>query len=78
MRWAPSGANIDLKNWWGRVKMKRVREIYNKEWRRGRKDAITYKGLMKDYIGDISAAYPDLRMEFKNCGAPPDSTQFLV
>ena len=57
-RWAPSGANTqpwefvitrDLK------KMKRVREIYDNEWRqRKREDPVHYKGLKKDYVGDVS------------------------
>jgi nitroreductase len=57
-RWAPSGANTQP---WefvitrDRNKMRRVREIYSKEWReRKREDPIHYKGLKKDYVGDVS------------------------
>jgi len=57
-RWAPSGANTQP---WefvvtrDRKKMKRVREIYSNEWReRKRADPINYKGLKKDYVGDVS------------------------
>jgi nitroreductase len=57
-RWAPSGANTQP---WEfvitreREKMKRVREIYDREWKqRKREDPINYKGLKKDYVGDVS------------------------
>ncbi len=57
-RWAPSGANTQP---WefvitrDRGKMKRVREIYDDEWRqRKREDPVHYKGLKKDYVGDVS------------------------
>jgi len=57
-RWAPSGANTQP---WefvvtrDRKKMKRVREIYSQEWRdRKREDPLHYKGLKKDYVGDVS------------------------
>src|ERR1043166_3508422 len=57
-RWAPSGANTQP---WefvytrDRRKMKRVREIYDNEWRtRKREDPVNYKGLKKDYVGDVS------------------------
>ena len=57
-RWAPSGANTQP---WefvytrDRKKMKRVREIYDNEWRRRkREDPVNYKGLKKDYVGDVS------------------------
>jgi nitroreductase len=57
-RWAPSGANTQP---WefvvtrDRKKMKRIREIYDNEWRqRKREDPINYKGLKKDYVGDVS------------------------
>src|SRR5918999_5917167 len=57
-RWAPSGANTQP---WefvvtrDRNKMKRVREIYDDEWRRRkREDPVNYKGLKKDYVGDVS------------------------
>ena len=57
-RWAPSGANTQP---WefvvtrDRKKMKRVREIYSNEWRdRKLEDPIHYKGLKKDYVGDVS------------------------
>src|ERR1044072_3270952 len=57
-RWAPSGANTQP---WefvvtrDRKKMKRVREIYSNEWRdRKREDPVNYKGLKKDYVGDVS------------------------
>ncbi len=57
-RWAPSGANTQP---WefvvtrDRKKMKKVRQIYDNEWRqRKREDPIHYKGLKKDYVGDVS------------------------
>ena len=57
-RWAPSGANSQP---WefvvtrDRRKMKRVREIYANEWKeRKREDPIHYKGLKKDYVGEVS------------------------
>jgi len=57
-RWAPSGANSQP---WefiitrDRQKMKRVREIYAREWKqRKREDPVHYKGLKKDYVGDVS------------------------
>ncbi len=58
-RWAPSGANTqpwELVVTRDRAKMKRVREIYDNEWRqRKREDPIHYKGLKKDYVGDVTA-----------------------
>lgn len=57
-RWAPSGANTQP---WefvvtrDRKKMKKVRDIYSNEWReRKREDPVHYKGLKKDYVGDVS------------------------
>jgi len=57
-RWAPSGANTQP---WefvvtrDRKKMKKVREIYSREWRdRKKDDPVNYKGLKKDYVGDVS------------------------
>jgi 5,6-dimethylbenzimidazole synthase len=57
-RWAPSGANTQP---WkfvvtrDRKKMKRVREIYADEWKQRKlEDPVHYKGLKKDYIGDVS------------------------
>jgi nitroreductase len=57
-RWAPSGANTQP---WEFVitrdhkKMKRVRRIYDHEWRqRKREDPVHYKGLKKDYVGDVA------------------------
>ena len=57
-RWAPSGANTQP---WefvitrDRKKMRRVREIYANEWKdRKREDPLHYKGLKKDYVGDVS------------------------
>ena len=57
-RWAPSGANTQP---WefivtrDRKKMKQVREIYDNEWKqRKREDPVHYKGLKKDYVGDVS------------------------
>src|SRR5262245_5984729 len=57
-RWAPSGANTQP---WefvvtrDRKKMRLVREIYSREWReRKREDPVHYKGLKKDYVGDVS------------------------
>ena len=58
-RWAPSGANTQP---WefivtrDREKMKRVRAVYSQEWRdRKKEDPVHYKGLKKDYVGDVSA-----------------------
>lgn len=58
-RWAPSGANTQP---WefvvtrDRAKMKRVRQIYDAEWRQRKlEDPVHYKGLKKDYVGDVSA-----------------------
>ena len=57
-RWAPSGANTQP---WevivtrDRNKMKRIRAIYDNEWKqRKREDPVDYKGLKKDYVGDVS------------------------
>ncbi len=57
-RWAPSGANTQP---WefvitrDRKKMKRVREIYAREWRQRKlEDPVNYKGIKKDYVGDVS------------------------
>jgi nitroreductase len=57
-RWAPSGANTQP---WevvvtrDRAKMKRIRAIYDNEWKqRKREDPVHYKGLKKDYVGDVS------------------------
>ena len=57
-RWAPSGANTQP---WefvitrDRKKMKRVREIYSNEWKQRKlEDPVHYKGLKKDYVGDVS------------------------
>jgi nitroreductase len=57
-RWAPSGANTQP---WefvvtrDRKKMKQVREIYSREWRQRKgEDPINYKGIKKDYVGDVS------------------------
>jgi nitroreductase len=57
-RWAPSGANTQP---WefvitrDREKMKRVKEIYAQEWRdRKKEDPVHYKGIKKDYVGDVS------------------------
>ena len=57
-RWAPSGANTQP---WefvvtrDRKKMKLIRGIYDNEWRqRKREDPVNYKGLKKDYVGDVS------------------------
>ncbi len=57
-RWAPSGANTQP---WefvvtrDRKKMKRVREIYANEWKQRKlEDPVHYKGLKKDYVGDVS------------------------
>jgi 5,6-dimethylbenzimidazole synthase len=57
-RWAPSGANTQP---WefvvtrDRRKMKQVREIYSREWRqRKSEDPVNYKGIRKDYVGDVS------------------------
>lgn len=57
-RWAPSGANTqpwELVVTRDRKKMKRIRAIYDNEWRqRKREDPVNYKGLKKDYVGDVS------------------------
>jgi nitroreductase len=57
-RWAPSGANTQPWEFLvtrDRQKMKRVREIYSQEWRdRKKEDPVHYKGLKKDYVGDVS------------------------
>jgi nitroreductase len=57
-RWAPSGANTQP---WefvvtrDRDKMNRVRRIYDDEWRqRKREDPLHYKGLKKDYVGEVA------------------------
>jgi nitroreductase len=57
-RWAPSGANTQP---WefvvtrDRKKMRRVREIYSHEWRQRKlEDPVHYKGLKKDYVGEVS------------------------
>ena len=57
-RWAPSGANTQP---WefvltrDRKKMKRIREIYSREWKKRKlEDPAHYKGLKKDYVGDVS------------------------
>lgn len=58
-RWAPSGANTqpwELVVTRDRAKMRRVREIYDREWRRRKlEDPRHYRGLKKDYVGDVSA-----------------------
>jgi len=58
-RWAPSGANSQP---WefivtrDRKKMKRVRRIYDQEWKQRKlEDPVHYKGMKKDYVGDVSA-----------------------
>ncbi len=57
-RFAPSGANTQP---WefvvtrDRAKMKRVRQIYDNEWKQRKiEDPVHYKGLKKDYVGDVS------------------------
>ena len=57
-RWAPSGANSQP---WefvltrDRKKMRKVREIYSREWKQRKlEDPVHYKGLKKDYVGDVS------------------------
>jgi nitroreductase len=58
-RWAPSGANTqpwELVVTRDRTKMKKIRQIYDNEWKeRKREDPVHYKGLKKDYVGDVSA-----------------------
>ena len=58
-RWAPSGANTqpwELIVTRDRAKMKKVRQIYDNEWKQRKKeDPVHYKGLKKDYVGDVSA-----------------------
>ena len=58
-RLAPSGANSQP---WefivtrDRAKMRKVRQIYAAEWnQRKLEDPVHYKGLKKDYVGDVSA-----------------------
>jgi len=57
-RWAPSGANTqpwELIVTRDRAKMKKVRRIYDNEWReRKKEEPVHYKGLKKDYVGDVS------------------------
>ena len=57
-RWAPSGANTqpwELIVTRDRAKMKKVRQIYDNEWReRKKEEPVHYKGLKKDYVGDVS------------------------
>lgn len=57
-RWAPSGANTqpwELIVTRDRTKMKRVRQIYDNEWKQRKlEDPVHYKGLKKDYVGDVS------------------------
>ncbi|MBI4523280.1 MAG: nitroreductase family protein [Deltaproteobacteria bacterium] len=57
-RWAPSGANTqpwELVITRDRAKMRRVRQIYDNEWKRRKaEDPVHYKGLKKDYVGDVS------------------------
>ena len=57
-RWAPSGANTqpwELIVTRDRAKMKRVRQIYDNEWKQRKlEDPVHYKGLKKDYVGDVS------------------------
>ena len=57
-RWAPSGANSQP---WefivtrDKKKMKNVREVYLNEWKQRKlEDPVHYKGLKKDYVGDVS------------------------
>lgn len=57
-RWAPSGANTQP---WefivtrDKKKMKQVKEIYAQEWKQRKlEDPVHYKGLKKDYVGDVS------------------------
>ena len=57
-RWASSGANSQP---WefvvtrDRKKMRRTRQIYSEEWsRRKQENPSQYKGLKKDYVGDVS------------------------
>jgi 5,6-dimethylbenzimidazole synthase len=74
-RWAPSGANTQP---WefvvtrDRKKMKRIREIYDDEWRqRKREDPVNYKGLKKDYVGDVSVIV-------LACGDPRTKSVYLT
>jgi 5,6-dimethylbenzimidazole synthase len=74
-RWAPSGANTQP---WefvvtrDRKKMRRIREIYDNEWRqRKREDPVNYKGLKKDYVGDVSVIV-------LACGDPRTKTVYLT
>jgi nitroreductase len=74
-RWAPSGANTQP---WefvvtrDRKKMKRIREIYDNEWRqRKREDPVNYKGLKKDYVGDVSVIV-------LACGDPRTKSVYLT
>jgi 5,6-dimethylbenzimidazole synthase len=57
-RWAPSGANTqpwELVVTRDRDKMKRIRQIYDSEWRQRKgEDPVNYKGLKKDYVGDVT------------------------
>ncbi len=74
-RWAPSGANTQP---WefvvtrDRKKMRRIREIYDNEWRqRKREDPVHYKGLKKDYVGDVSVVV-------LACGDPRTKSVYLT
>ncbi len=57
-RWSPSGANTqpwELVITRDREKMKKVRQIYSNEWKQRKlEDPVHYKGLKKDYVGDVS------------------------
>ena len=74
-RWAPSGANTQP---WefvvtrDRKKMKLIRTIYDNEWRqRKREDPANYKGLKKDYVGDVSVIV-------LACGDPRTKSVYLT
>ena len=52
--------------------MRRIREIYDNEWRqRKREDPVNYKGLKKDYVGDVSVIV-------LACGDPRTKTVYLT
>lgn len=74
-RWAPSGANTqpwELVVTRDRKKMKRIRAIYDNEWReRKREDPVNYKGLKKDYVGDVSVI-------ILVCGDPRTKSVYLT
>lgn len=58
-RFAPSGANSqpwEIVITKDKTKMRKVRAIYSAEWKQRKlEDPVNYKGLKKDYVGDVCA-----------------------